>query len=97
MDDQREAIKKQEEEPTGWHDRAPKVSDALRKGVSVTVTTWGGRAVSGLVCDRDPAGILLEARETGESDPGYVFLPWSSVEQVEISQLTPRRVKFLQN
>ena len=97
VDDQSEAIKKQEEEPIGWHDQAPKVSDALRKGVSVTVTTWGGRAVSGLVCDRDPAGVLLEARENGGSDSGYVFLPWSSVEQVEISQLTPRRVKFLQS
>lgn len=97
MDDQRETISKQEEEPAGWHDQAPKVSDAFRKGVAVTVTTWGGRAVSGVVCDRDPAGVLLEARENGEGEPGYVFLPWSSVEQVGISQLTPRRVKFLQS
>lgn len=96
MDEHTESIKKQEEEPAGWYNQAPRVSDAFRKGVSVTVTTWGGRAVSGLVCDRDPAGVLLQAREKGDSDPGYVFLPWSSVEQVEINHLTPRRVKFLQ-
>ncbi|HET7478869.1 MAG TPA: hypothetical protein VFJ72_05060 [Rubrobacteraceae bacterium] len=93
--DEQGSGKKPEEEPAGWHTQAPRVSDAFRKGVSVTVTTWGGRSVEGLVCDRDPAGVLLETRVG--SNPGYVFLPWSSVEQVAIDQLTPRRVKFLQS
>lgn len=96
VENQSESIKKQEEESTGWHTQAPRVSDAFRKDVSLIVTTWGGRAISGVVCDRDPAGILLEVREDGrDSDPVYVFLPWSSIEQVEIRGLAPRRVKFL--
>lgn len=78
-----------------WLVHAPKVSDALRKGMAVTVTTWGGREVSGLVCDREQAGMLLEVRETAEAQGKYVFLPWSSVEQVEIPEIVQRRVKFL--
>lgn len=84
-----------------WYNQAPKVSDALRKGVAVTITTWGGREVKGLVCDREQVGILLDLRLPGpaedeEGQPaGYVFLPWSSVEQVEIQEVPHRRVKFL--
>lgn len=78
-----------------WHSQAPKIADALRKGMSVVATTWGGRDISGLVCDREQAGLLLDVRG-GEEAPGkYVFLPWSSVEQVEIPEITQRRVKFL--
>lgn len=78
-----------------WLSQAPKVADALRKGMTVTVTTWGGREVSGLVCDREQAGLLLDLREADERPGKYVFLPWSSVEQVEIPEIAQRRVKFL--
>lgn len=83
-----------------WYNRAPKISDALRKGVAVTVTTRGGRAVKGLVCDREQTGILLdlqplEPEEEEARSAGFVFLPWSSVEQVEIREIPQRRVKFL--
>ena len=74
-------------------DHAPKVSDALKRGTSVSVTTWGGRKISGTVSDRDPAGLLLDV---GEAEEGYAFLPWSSVEQVEIPTVAHRQVKFLQ-
>jgi hypothetical protein len=84
-----------------WHGQAPKVSDALRKGSPVKVTTWGGREVSGLVCDREPEGVLLALRATSRDEAGeqrsegYVFFPWTSLEQVEIREVAQRRVKFL--
>jgi hypothetical protein len=84
----------------GHQDRlsqAPKVSDALKKGVFVTVTTWGGRELAGLVCDREQTGLLLDVREPDDDADGYVFLPWSSVEQVKVRDVAQRRVKFLQS
>lgn len=77
--------------------QAPKVSDALKKGVSVSVITWGGRELAGVVCDREQTGLLLEVREPDGGPDGYVFLPWSSVEQVNIRSVSPRRVKVLQS
>jgi hypothetical protein len=77
--------------------QAPKVSDALKKGVFVSVTTWGGRELAGLVCDREQAGLLLDVREPDDDADGYVFLPWSSVEQVKVKDVAQRRVKFLQS
>lgn len=83
-------------QPTGgtgdFRDQAPKVSDALKRGVSVSVATWSGRKVAGTVSDRDPAGLLLHVEEGGN---GYAFLPWSSVEQVDIPEVAHRQVKFL--
>ena len=78
-----------------WLDQAPKVVDALKRGSLVSITTWGGRELSGTVCDREQTGLLLDVREPGDSGDGYVFLPWSSVEQVIIREISPRRVKFL--
>ena len=83
-------------EPTSgtgdFRDQAPKVSDALKRGVSVSVTTWSGRKMSGTVSDRDPAGLLLQLEDDGS---GYAFLPWTSVEQVDIPEVAHRQVKFL--
>ena len=78
-----------------WLNQAPKVVDALKRGSLVSITTWGGRELSGTVCDREQAGLLLDVRERGDSADGYVFLPWSSIEQVVIREVSPRRVKFL--
>jgi hypothetical protein len=83
--------------PEEWLSQAPKVSDALKKGVFVSVTTWGGREMVGLVCDREHSGLLLDVREPDTEADGYVFLPWSSVEQVKIREVAQRRVKFLQS
>jgi hypothetical protein len=71
----------------------PKVADALKSGVAVTVSTWSGRQLQGTVSDRDEAGLLLDLEEERE---GYAFLPWSSVERVDIPEVAHRRVKFLQ-
>ena len=78
-----------------WLNQAPKVVDALKRGSLVSITTWGGRELSGTVCDREQTGLLLDVREPGDRGDGYVFLPWSSVEQVVIREISPRRVKFL--
>ena len=80
-----------------WLARAPKVSDALKKGVFVSIATWSGREVVGLVCDREQSGLLLDVTEPDEDADGYVFLPWSSIEQVKIRDVAQRRVKFLQS
>ncbi len=76
-------------------EQAPKVYDALRKGVFVSVDTWGGRDLTGTICDREQTGLLLDISEHEDDSDGYVFLPWSSIEQVNIGALTPRRVKVI--
>ena len=78
-----------------WLAQAPKVSDALKKGVVVSVATWSGREITGVVCDREEAGLLLEVREPDADSEGYSFLPWSSIEQVRIREVAQRRVKSL--
>ena len=74
-------------------DHPPKVADALKSGVAVSVSTWSGRQLQGTVSDRDDAGLLLDLEDDRE---GYAFLPWSSVERVDIPEVAHRRVKFLQ-
>ena len=71
----------------------PKVADALKSGVAVSLSTWSGRQLQGSVSDRDEAGLLLELQDGSE---GYAFLPWSSVERVDIPEMAHRHVKFLQ-
>ena len=76
-------------------DHPPRVSDALKTGVAVSVTTWSGKTLGGTVSDRDQAGLLLDIGGADGED-GYAFLPWSSVEQVDIPEVAHRRVKVLQ-
>lgn len=85
------------EEPRHGLNQTPKVVDALRRGSPVSITTWGGRELSGTVCDREQTGILVDLREPDSGAEGYVFLPWSSIEQVAIREVSQRRVKFLPN
>ncbi len=79
-----------------WLAQAPKVSDALKKGMFVSISTWSGLEITGIVCDRDQAGLLLDVQEPEADSEGYSFLPWSSIEQVRIREVAQRRVKFLQ-
>lgn len=79
-----------------WLAQAPKVSDALKKGMFVSISTWSGLEITGIVCDRDQAGLLLDVQEPEADSEGYSFLPWSSIEQVKIREVAQRRVKFLQ-
>ncbi len=78
-----------------WLAQAPKVSDALKKGIVVSVAAWSGQEITGTVCDREQAGLLLEVREPGTDSEVYSFLPWSSIEQVKIREVAQRRVKYL--
>ena len=78
-----------------WLAQAPKVSDALKKGMIVSISTWSGLEITGIVCDRDQAGLLLDVQEPEAESEGYSFLPWSSIEQVKIREVAQRRVKFL--
>jgi hypothetical protein len=80
-----------------WLARAPRVSDALKKGVFVSIATWSGREVVGLICDREQTGLLLDVREPEVDSDGYMFLPWSSIEQVKIREIAQRPVKLLQS
>ncbi len=76
-----------------WPAQAPKVSDALRKSVVVSGAPWSGPEITGVVCDRQQAGLLLDVREPdSERSP---FLPWSSIEQVKIREAIRRWVTFL--
>ncbi len=77
-------------------DHSPRVADALKSGVSVSVTSWSGRQLQGTVSDRDEAGLLLDLDDGADGGEGYAFLPWSSVERVDIPEVAHRRVKFLQ-
>ena len=61
--------------PEEWLSQAPKVSDALKKGVFVSVTTWGGRELAGLVCDREHSGLLLDVREPTRTPTGTCSCP----------------------
>jgi hypothetical protein len=79
-----------------WLAQAPKVSDALKKGMIVSISTWSSLEITGIVCDRDQAGLLLDVQEPEADSEGYSFLPWSSIEQVKIREVAQRRVKFLQ-
>ncbi len=77
-------------------DHPARVADALKSGVAVSITTWSGRQLHGTVSDRDQAGLLLDLDNGSDGREGYAFLPWSSVEQVDIPEVAHRRVKFLQ-
>ena len=82
-------------DPQKWLSQGPKAG-ALKKGMFVSITTWSGREIAGLVCDREQSGLLLDVSEPDVDSEGYVFLPWSSIEQVKIREVTQRRVKFLE-
>lgn len=73
----------------------PKVADVFRRGARVEVRTWAGQELSGTVCDREPDGLLLDLRREDSTRGEYVFLPWTSIEQVHAVGITERPVKFL--
>jgi DNA-binding helix-hairpin-helix protein with protein kinase domain len=80
-------------ESEAWLAQTPKISDALKKSMIVSVITWSNREIAGVICDRDQTGLLLDVRESGSD--GYAFLPWSSIERVNIREVAQRKVKHL--
>ena len=79
----------------GWLAQAPKVSEALKNGVVVSGATWSGREITGVVCDRRQAGLHFDVREPDAGSEGFSFLPWSSIEQLKIREITQGWVTFL--
>ena len=91
---------KREADRESWSTRAPRVADALKRGVLVSVETQGGKRITGRVCDREASGLLIDIENPGEEREGltsYVFLPWTSVDQVSIRDVVARRVKYLRD
>ena len=82
-------------DPQEWLAQTPKISDALKKGTSLSAVTWSGRELTGLVCDREQSGLVLDVREPDADSAGYIFLPWTSIAQVKLQEVAQRRVKFL--
>ena len=68
----------------GLRPGSPQMGQAFERGSFVSLTIRSGSDVSGYVCDRDAAGLLLDVRDPSGDPGGYEFLPWSSVERVKI-------------
>ena len=68
----------------GLRPGSPELAQAFGRGTFVSATVRSGYDVSGYVCDKDAAGLLLDVRDPSGDPGGYEFLPWSSVERVKI-------------
>lgn len=68
----------------GLRPDSPEIREAFGRGGFVSVTIRSGYDVSGYICDRDAAGLLLDVRDPSGDPGGYEFLPWSSVERIKI-------------
>lgn len=73
-------------EAKGLREGSPSIREAFERGSRVTVVVRSGYDVSGYVCDRDGAGLLLDLRDPSGDPSGYEFLPWSSVERVRAEE-----------
>ncbi len=69
--------------PQELREGSPRIPEAFERGSFVSVTVRSGNDVSGYVCDRDGAGLLLDVRDPSGDPGGYEFLPWSSIERVK--------------
>ncbi len=68
----------------GLRSGSPEIGEAFERGGFVSLTVKSGSDVSGYICDRDAAGILLDVRDPSGDPGGYEFLPWSSIERIKI-------------
>ena len=77
-----------------WHQEAPMVDDALRRGTLVRVTLLSGPEHTGYICDTDTAGLLIDPQDTQEEDDtlGYRLFPWRVVEYMTVSPEAHHRV-----
>lgn len=82
-----ERISQDESGSQAWHQEAPMVADALRRGTLLTVSSTSGTESRGYVCDRDGLGLLLDLHGVpGGEETGYRFFPWASVEHMTIQE-----------
>lgn len=68
----------------GLRKEAPELSTALSRGRRVSVSARTGTDLTGYVCDHDGTGLLLDVRDPSGDPTGYEFLPWSSIERVNV-------------
>lgn len=73
------------EEPGRIREEAPRISDALNRGVYVSVEAKVGTDLKGYVCDRDETGLLLDVRDPSGDPTSYEFLTWASIDRVTIN------------
>ncbi len=74
-----------------WHQEAPTVVDALKRGTLVRVTLQSGSEHTGYVCDSDETGLLLDPQDTDDT-LGYRLFLWDVIEYITVSPEAQRRV-----
>lgn len=68
----------------GPKERKPKISEALATDSFVSIIARVGNDLGGYVCDVDNNGLLLDVRDPSGDPEGFAFVPWSSVERVQL-------------
>ena len=63
---------------------APDISGSLGRGRLVSISARIGNDLVGYVCDRDEVGLLLDVRDPSGDPAGYEFVPWHSIERINI-------------
>ena len=64
----------------------PKISEALGVDSFVSISARVGNDLAGYVCDADGNGLLLDVRDPSGDPEGFYFMPWSSIERVEVAR-----------
>lgn len=70
----------------GLESDAPGIPGFLGRGNYVSVSARIGTDLTGYVCDRDEAGLLLDVRHQSGEHASYEFLPWASIERVAAAE-----------
>ena len=70
----------------GLREGAPEIQGFFGRGSFVSVSARTGNDLAGYVCDRDGSGLLLDVRDPSGDPTGYAFLPWSSIERVNVEE-----------
>jgi hypothetical protein len=70
----------------GMREGAPEIQGFFGRGSFVSVSARTGNDLAGYVCDRDGSGLLLDVRDPSGDPTGYEFLPWSSIERVNVEE-----------
>ncbi len=83
------------EAKAGERGPSPRVADAFKSGVTVSVTSWSGRQLQDTVSEGDRAGLLIDSDYRGDGRQDCTVLPWSSVERLGSAAVAHRRVEFL--
>ncbi len=92
MSEERSSRRKPQPDSQEWHQQAPTVVDALKRGTLVRVSLQSGSEHTGYVCDSDETGLLLDPRDTDDETLGYRLFLWEVIEYITISPEARHRV-----